>query len=918
MRLPHLARLLAVTSVAIAAQLAPAQAADPARSQRFLQEAVQELDDGDVAAAVIQLRNALQQDPANMDARLLLGRIMLQRGDALSAEKELRRVWERRRGDDVEVLLGRALIAAGRAEEAFQVVGMTAAKPEDRQAKALVRADAHLALGQHADARALYESVLAENPRHGQARLALARLLYGLGEREGAEAEVAKLLELEPRSLEGLLTKAEIELATNRAEAARSTLAAAAGIAPDHLGVKLAQARLAIQSNDVPGAETRAREVLARQPENQMAKYLLATAHVANQRFRDADALLAGIQDLVQGYAPAQLLEGIVKFQLEQYAQAERALSRYAQALPHNVGARRMLALTQIRLGNLHTASETLGRLLEDYPGDVPALQLVAGVEMRRGDADAAARAYQRIAESGNPGAARQAQNVLTLLGMGGKAENGGAMDDRLSREVVTIMEQLRTQDHDGALARVRDLRREDPANLLLLNLEGSVLWAKGARAEGRALIEEAYARDPKFLAALDNLDRFDEAEGRPQEIERRMREHLARTPGDERMVLRLAERLAGAKRLGEATELLEDARRRLPASAEVRATLARVHREGGRPAEIAPLAEELALLAIKRPAVNAMAGDAFIAAGDAKRAAEAYARLVEAEPGSLAARLMLARGQLLAGSLPEARRTLEAARRLDPSNAAVAQALVDLALRDGRAADANAYVEALAQHNPAAASRMKAGVALRTGQGDSAVKALERDMAERPSARTAIDLATARARTGKPEAAVEGLRQWLAKAPQDVAVRRHLAELLLAERRHDEAAAEYRALLANDPANPVALNNLAWAEHERGSPEAVRLAERASALAPDSPDIADTLGWILVRTGQVQRGLEVLRKAAQAAGDRPDIQYHLAYALKAAGRPQEARAVLEKVVANERPFSRRQDAEALLAQLRR
>src|SRR5262245_4137745 len=49
---------------------------------------------GNQSAAVIQLKNALQQAPNNGEARLLLGQALLETRDPASAEKELRRALE--------------------------------------------------------------------------------------------------------------------------------------------------------------------------------------------------------------------------------------------------------------------------------------------------------------------------------------------------------------------------------------------------------------------------------------------------------------------------------------------------------------------------------------------------------------------------------------------------------------------------------------------------------------------------------------------------------------------------------------------------------------------------------------------------------------------------------------------------------
>ncbi len=62
-----------------------------AHADDYVREAEAYLEKGEAKAAVIQLKNALQENPANIEARLMLGRIYLQAGDGASAEKEFER-----------------------------------------------------------------------------------------------------------------------------------------------------------------------------------------------------------------------------------------------------------------------------------------------------------------------------------------------------------------------------------------------------------------------------------------------------------------------------------------------------------------------------------------------------------------------------------------------------------------------------------------------------------------------------------------------------------------------------------------------------------------------------------------------------------------------------------------------------------
>jgi cellulose synthase operon protein C len=73
---------------------------------------------GEHKAAIIQLRNALQQKPADGEARLLLGRASLNVGDPASAQRELRKALEYGQPADVVLpLLARAMLELGEADK---------------------------------------------------------------------------------------------------------------------------------------------------------------------------------------------------------------------------------------------------------------------------------------------------------------------------------------------------------------------------------------------------------------------------------------------------------------------------------------------------------------------------------------------------------------------------------------------------------------------------------------------------------------------------------------------------------------------------------------------------------------------------------------------------------------------------------
>ena len=206
----------------------------------------------------------------------------------------------------------------------------------------------------------------------------------------------------------------------------------------------------------------------------------------------------------------------------------------------------------------------------------------------------------------------------------------------------------------------------------------------------------------------------------------------------------------------------------------------------------------------------------------------------------------------------------------------------------------------------------------LRTNRVDEAIQAMEQALQATPDRQLALGLYGLRRDNGRMDQAISGLEDWVKRNPDDVPARTVLADTYLTRQDLKQAEAHYDILVQARPGDPALLNNAAWIAHELGSPQALQYARRAHAAAPAAPEIADTLGWILVQSGETAEGLELLRRAAAGAPSNQDVQYHLAYALNSTGARDEAREILEKLVAEDKPFQTREAAAELLGTIRR
>jgi Tfp pilus assembly protein PilF len=145
-------------------------------------------------------------------------------------------------------------------------------------------------------------------------------------------------------------------------------------------------------------------------------------------------------------------------------------------------------------------------------------------------------------------------------------------------------------------------------------------------------------------------------------------------------------------------------------------------------------------------------------------------------------------------------------------------------------------------------------------------------------------------------------------------------AHLLERSGRDAEAIEGYRRAIALDEEAAAARNNLALLLAERGALEEAREhAQRAYALAgDDEPEVVDTLGWIYLRSGYLDRGTALIERAHRAAPTRPGPRLHLALAYREAGRTREARALLDGLPADsDLDPALRREAHAALATLR-
>ena len=168
----------------------------------------------------------------------------------------------------------------------------------------------------------------------------------------------------------------------------------------------------------------------------------------------------------------------------------------------------------------------------------------------------------------------------------------------------------------------------------------------------------------------------------------------------------------------------------------------------------------------------------------------------------------------------------------------------------------------------------------------------------------------------GDKSGATAQLERWSKEHSDDIDVMLALANNYLGMGRDADAIKQYQQVLKSSKDNLIAINNLAWHLRDSDPEQALSLAERAYAAAPESSTVMDTLAMILMKKGDNQKAQRLIERALSKYPDDSTLLYHHALILEKAGGKQAAEKELRKLLKLHKEFSERRDAEAMLKRI--
>jgi len=276
---------------------------------------------------------------------------------------------------------------------------------------------------------------------------------------------------------------------------------------------------------------------------------------------------------------------------------------------------------------------------------------------------------------------------------------------------------------------------------------------------------------------------------------------------------------------------------------------------------------------------------------------------ILDPQPDNAEALNQLARVNLMERRYGDAMKIYSRIRRHNPEDARALDGMIDALVAQKQLAKARelARRELLRSPDDTALRIVLGRIANNLGDHEEALgQFLAASRREPGDERIQASLGETYMRLGRNELAEECLRNAIRLNPRYPASHIMLGNLHMAADRRSQAIESFEIAIGLAPDNVVALNNLAFLLMEGGIEldRALSLAQRAMAIAPNNPGVADTLGWLYLRKQLPTEALPLFRRLVTLAPKRARWRYSLARALFEAGAADAARVEIEAALA--------------------
>jgi putative PEP-CTERM system TPR-repeat lipoprotein len=865
---------------------------------------------GDVKATLIELKNALQKNPDNPEARLLLGELYIEIGNGEAAEKELSRASDLGvTGPYMQKLKGESLLLQRKYNEVLST--LKSLDVENSAELQVLSGDAQRGLRRAGLARYSYNQALALQANNIDALLGIASLDIQGGNIGTARSEIADILALSPKNIEALILQGTVNQREGHIGAALDSYRQAVHLLQSNnlvtrLGMvaRTSLAKLLISESKYDEAKEYVDYLLKAAPNHPKPSYMAGLLAYEQKNYQLAQEYFHKVLKLDPNHLPSLFLLGAVNMQLGNIEQAELQLSRVLAEKPNLLSARLLLAKVRLRQAQSDQALELIEPVLEQHPEDARLLALAGQVALRSGNLDQGKSYLQSAIQQRPADNTLRGQLAMLYLAEGNERQAIEELEDIVAKgkapqreQALLVISYIEGRKYDNAVKLAKSLVAKSPNNAFPLNLLGVAYNAKGEIALARQSFLDALVIDKSFIPSLLNLARLDAVSGRRNDAMRRLEQVLARDEKNVSAMVAFAQLVDAENDREQALLWLEKARKMNKNALSPRLILARYYGQLGQLQKASEILRESVDIDPKNVEAVSLQGRIQLAMGDVSTAIQTFSRLLQLDD-SASSYYLLAEAKFTGGEALEAEKYLLKALGKDPRHLKAASLLVALYSRAGNINAALKRISKIKQYHPKspAGNELEGDILAQQHKLSQAAASYQQARLLGGGIRVLVKEADILMESKGPEAVIKLLSSWLDEHEEDIRIRYLLAGTYVKVSKYPNALDEYQHILKLMPDYVPALNDLAWLyvkEDEKLS-LAEQSAERAYELQPNNATVLDTLGWIRLKQGDPKSALTLLRQASEKLPDSQEVGYHLAVALMRSGKKTESKHILD------------------------
>ncbi|OZG73409.1 hypothetical protein BTA51_10295 [Hahella sp. CCB-MM4] len=894
----------------------------------YLESAKKYAAEGDYKSYSIELKNALQQNPENAEARFLLGQFYVANQLGAPAEKELSRAIEY---GARKAAVSKYLVQAYFFQYQYQeLLDATATLPEgvsdeDKAEIHFYRAAANINLNNVDEAQKEFDVATNAAPDSLYGKLAQGYLYLVFDKPSTAEEIATELTKSTPDNAEAFLLLSRAKLALKKQKEAADAMGSALALQPNRLQLYVDAARLQIVANEYEKAEKNIDYVLKKAPNHLPSNIIKATLRLHARDWESARIHADNAITISEVNKQAKLLSGMANFYLKNWEMARDRLTAVHEFVRPGHIAQRMLSYAEFKLGYSQSAEEVLQNLGDLKETDTKLLASFGNEFLKKGQVDQAYSLFETAAGL-NPEDSESLTRLgilkLQLSDMSGVSDLEKALEQDSNStwtRAALAKHYIKMKEFDKAIETIEALVAANPNQVEPLLLAAEVYGAADRIQDSKKTLDKAYALNKKHIPTLIGYFKLALAQNDLKEANSRLEEILKVDAANEYALIntyRLAKKEGAVDR---AMNAIDNALKQEPDQGSVKIIKSMTQVDQDNLEGALKTLESIKENSPQYIRALSTTGNIYLQLGKPEKAIERYQTWTLNNPKDVRSYLATAKAYMSKEKYRDAMAAIQKGLTEVPGHKDLQLAEIQLLMLQDQAEQANSKIAkftAIYGQN-ATLESYRGTYFLKKGNYKEAIKHFVNLHQLQPSSQTLITLAELYKRDNQLDKVNALLTQWLKDNPKDQAAKLYQANLSIAKDSQDNSAAiaQFESIVKQNSNNYVALNNLAWTLGQEGRlSEAVEYAQKAYNLQQDNPAIADTYGYLLLQSGDIDTAEQVLSKAHSQAKEEPSIAFHYAMVLSQIGKTDEAKTLLSKLESKD--FPEKDEATKLLKTL--